>query len=68
MAMQRSGALPGRETADLLILDRSFDAVAPAIHEWTYEAMVYDLLDLDTGIVRYKSENVAGANHHPACL
>jgi hypothetical protein len=28
------------------------DPVAPVIHEWTYEALVYDLLSLDDNIIR----------------
>jgi len=28
------------------------DAVAPVIHEWTYEAMVYDLFDLQNNICK----------------
>jgi syntaxin-binding protein 1 len=52
-ALQRAGVLPGgRETCELLILDRSLDPVAPVIHEWTYEALVYDLLALDGNVIR----------------
>jgi syntaxin-binding protein 1 len=50
--LQRNGALPARESCDLLVLDRSVDPVAPVIHEWTYEALVYDLLSLDDNIIR----------------
>ncbi|CAD7700025.1 unnamed protein product [Ostreobium quekettii] len=39
--------LPSKPSCDLLIVDRGFDPVAPIIHEWTYEAMVYDLEHLD---------------------
>ncbi|KAL7610833.1 protein transport Sec1a [Lactuca sativa] len=38
---------PQNETCDLLIVDRSVDLIAPIIHEWTYDAMCHDLLDLD---------------------
>ncbi|KAL3814916.1 hypothetical protein ACJIZ3_016184 [Penstemon smallii] len=38
---------PQTETCELLIVDRSVDQVAPVIHEWTYDAMCHDLLDLD---------------------
>ncbi|KAK9076450.1 hypothetical protein SSX86_004784 [Deinandra increscens subsp. villosa] len=38
---------PQTETCEFLILDRSVDLVAPVIHEWTYEAMCHDLVDLD---------------------
>lgn len=59
--LQRNGALPARETCELLVLDRSVDPVAPVIHEWTYEALVYDLLSLDDNIIRYKAETASGA-------
>ncbi|KAG1681301.1 hypothetical protein FOA52_007347 [Chlamydomonas sp. UWO 241] len=57
--MQRAGALPPRDTCDLVILDRSYDPVAPFIHEWTYEAMVYDLLTIDPedNTYRYEAES-----------
>ncbi|XP_071707491.1 SNARE-interacting protein KEULE-like isoform X2 [Rutidosis leptorrhynchoides] len=38
---------PQIETCELLILDRSIDQIAPIIHEWTYDAMCHDLLDMD---------------------
>ncbi|CAH9111953.1 unnamed protein product [Cuscuta epithymum] len=38
---------PQTETCELLIVDRSVDQVAPIIHEWTYDAMCHDLLDME---------------------
>ncbi|KAG0496023.1 hypothetical protein HPP92_000714 [Vanilla planifolia] len=38
---------PHKETCDLLIVDRSIDLIAPIIHEWTYDAMCHDLLNID---------------------
>lgn len=39
---------------------RGFDPVAPVIHEWTYEAMAYDLLNMDGEVFRYDVETQAG--------
>eukprot|EP00879_Flechtneria_rotunda_P003010 GHRR01003228.1.p1 GENE.GHRR01003228.1~~GHRR01003228.1.p1 ORF type:complete len:663 (+),score=201.56 GHRR01003228.1:278-2266(+) len=60
MVLQRAGGLPARESCELLILDRSVDPVAPIIHEWTYEAMVYDLLPVEDNIIRYTAETASG--------
>lgn len=38
---------PQTETCELLVLDRSVDQIAPVIHEWTYDAMCRDLLNLE---------------------
>ncbi|KAI4376981.1 hypothetical protein MLD38_014680 [Melastoma candidum] len=51
---------PKKETCDLLILDRSVDLIAPVIHEWTYEAMCHDLLDMDGNKYVYKVPSKVG--------
>ncbi|KAJ0971818.1 hypothetical protein J5N97_019777 [Dioscorea zingiberensis] len=38
---------PQKETCELLIVDRSIDQIAPIIHEWTYDAMCHDLLNME---------------------
>ena len=49
------------ETCELVIMDRGFDPVAPIIHDWTYEPMVYDLLAPEGSTYRYHAENNKGA-------
>lgn len=48
------------DTCDLLVIDRGFDAVAPTIHEWTFEAMVADLLAPSNGLFQYDAETQEG--------
>ncbi|KAL5058440.1 hypothetical protein RYX36_030044, partial [Vicia faba] len=38
---------PQTETCELLIIDRTIDQIAPLIHEWTYDAMCHDLLNME---------------------
>ncbi|KAJ2033824.1 syntaxin binding protein 1 [Coemansia sp. S3946] len=38
-----------RPPTELVIVDRSADPFAPVLHEFTYEAMVHDLLDIEDG-------------------
>ncbi|KAK9826197.1 hypothetical protein WJX81_006806 [Elliptochloris bilobata] len=59
-ALQRSGRLPAEEACDLIVVDRGFDAVSPVIHEWTYEAMAYDLLGLEGSVFQYTAETASG--------
>lgn len=35
------------ETCDLLVVDRSIDPVAPVVHDWSYEALIHDLLPVE---------------------
>lgn len=59
--LQASGVLPQTETCEVVVLDRGFDTVAPAIHDWTYEPMVYDLLPIRNNAFTYSAETRAGA-------
>mmetsp|Transcript_16566 Transcript_16566/g.28042 ORF Transcript_16566/g.28042 Transcript_16566/m.28042 type:complete len:620 (+) Transcript_16566:138-1997(+) len=49
-----------RERAQILIVDRSFDCLSPLMHEYTYQAMVNDLLDISEGVINYKATNNKG--------
>ncbi|XP_056173579.1 protein transport Sec1a-like isoform X2 [Syzygium oleosum] len=51
---------PQKETCDLLILNRSVDLIAPVIHEWTYDAMCHDLLDMDGNKYVYEVPSQSG--------
>eukprot|EP00899_Mesostigma_viride_P012721 jgi/Mesvir1/2144/Mv16665-RA.1 len=53
-------SLPNTSTCDLIIVDRALDPVAPVIHEWTYGAMVYDLLAIKGNVYKYQMETNAG--------
>lgn len=44
-----------RERGQILILDRSFDVLSPLMHEYTYQAMVHDLLQVSDGVISYKT-------------
>ncbi|XP_011656699.1 protein transport Sec1a isoform X2 [Cucumis sativus] len=51
---------PQSETCELLILDRSIDQIAPVIHEWTYDAMCRDLLEMDGNKYTYEVSSKTG--------
>ncbi|KAK4741304.1 hypothetical protein SAY87_024892 [Trapa incisa] len=53
---------PQGETCDLLILDRSVDLIAPVIHEWTYDAMCHDLLNMDGNKYVYEAPSKTGGD------
>ncbi|XP_065858033.1 SNARE-interacting protein KEULE isoform X2 [Euphorbia lathyris] len=59
---QKIEHFPQMETCELLILDRSVDQIAPIIHEWTYDAMCHDLLNMEGN--KYVHE-VPGKNGGP---
>ncbi|KAI9464216.1 Sec1-like protein [Boletus coccyginus] len=52
---------PPRPRATLIITDRSMDAVAPLIHDFTYQAMCNDLLPIEDGTkYTYKFQSSLG--------
>ncbi|KAL3818169.1 hypothetical protein ACJIZ3_004074 [Penstemon smallii] len=51
---------PQSETCELLILDRSIDQIAPIIHEWTYDAMCHDLLNMEGNKYVHEVQNKTG--------
>lgn len=57
-----------RERAQILILDRSFDPLSPLMHEYTYQAMINDLLDVSDGVISYKTTTNKGEDEKQALL
>ncbi|XP_010422183.1 PREDICTED: protein transport Sec1b-like isoform X1 [Camelina sativa] len=51
---------PQTETCELLILDRSIDQIAPLIHEWTYDAMCHDLLNMEGNKYTHEVQSKTG--------
>ena len=47
-----------RERAQLLLVDRSFDPLTPIMHEYSYQCMSYDLLNVEgDNVISYSSVN-----------
>ncbi|KTF95906.1 hypothetical protein cypCar_00019382, partial [Cyprinus carpio] len=44
----------GKTQAQLLIVDRALDPVSPILHELTYQAMAYDLIQIKDNTYEYK--------------
>eukprot|EP01012_Entosiphon_sulcatum_P025549 TRINITY_DN30882_c0_g1_i1.p1 TRINITY_DN30882_c0_g1~~TRINITY_DN30882_c0_g1_i1.p1 ORF type:complete len:613 (-),score=124.44 TRINITY_DN30882_c0_g1_i1:76-1914(-) len=58
IAVNPSFKPPTENRATLLVLDRSVDCVAPLIHEFTYQAMLHDLLGDAIQDTKYSYETV----------
>ena len=58
----------GRERGHLLVLDRSFDTITPLMHEYTYQTMVMDLLDVENGLITYTATTGRGTEEKQALL
>eukprot|EP01133_Synstelium_polycarpum_P010259 gene10259-11964_t len=53
---------PSDDRSTLLILDRSQDPLSPLLHEFTYQAMIYDLFKIDNDKFTFDSVNNAGVS------
>lgn len=68
LARTAEGWTPNDDRATLLIVDRSIDPVAPLLHEFTYQAMAYDLLDIENDHYRYNFTSNSGSSKKEVIL